>query len=109
MSDQKWWLDNKVLRRITRVYSREDNRFPSCPGCGDLAEYVYAVDDAENVKGELRCASCGHMERKPVITTTKTGAEVYEFPYGCYHSNLNATGVKLLAFLLWDDRCQEVG
>jgi transcription elongation factor Elf1 len=105
--DQRCWDDSKVLERITRAYSREDDQFQMCPRCGDIARQQ-SVNDGSDVKRELRCTNCGHMERTTVVKTTETGVEVTVLPFECRISGLNSSGEKLAAWLLWYDRYQEV-
>lgn len=107
MSGQKWWEDSKVLERITRAYSREDDQFKACPLCHDIAQQQ-SVNVRGDVKRELRCTNCSHMERTTVVKTTKTSIEVTALPFECHISNLNSKGEQLAAWLLWYDRYQEV-
>jgi hypothetical protein len=104
---QKWWDDNWVLERLTRAYSREDDYFQTCTLCGDIARQQ-SVSVRGDVKRELRCTNCSHMERTTVVKTTKTGIEVTALPFECHISTLNSTGEQLAAWLLWYDRYQEL-
>lgn len=104
---QRWWNDSRVLERITRAYSRNDEQFQMCPQCRDIVRQQ-SVNDGSDVIRELRCTNCSHIERTTVVKTTKTGVEVNALPFECRISGLNSSGEKLAVWLLYRDRYQEV-
>ena len=71
MSGQNFWMDDEVLQRITRAYSREDDQFRTCPQCGNIAQQQ-SLSEGSKVIRELNCTNCSHRKGETVVETTES-------------------------------------